>query len=204
MNFAFEGGAALDTTDKDGLSTLLASTLDEGAGDLPSRAFQAALSERSISLYFSADEDAIKGGLKTLTAEQNNAFALLRLALHKPRFDEEAVSRMRDALISRRQYGLGDPDWLASQAFEEIALSGHPYGRPAGGTMASIANLTRTDLDTAAKTRLVRDHLAIAVVGDITPADLAHKLDETFADLPESHVTINLPELRVRGQGRWR
>lgn len=201
MSFAFDGGAALDIADKEGLSTLLASTLDEGAGDMPSRAFQAALSERSISLSFSADEDAIYGNLKSLTAEQANAFGLLRMALRQPRFDDEAVSRMKEAMISRRQYGLGDPNWLASQAFEEIALSGHPYGAAAGGTLASIAGLGKTDLDTAAKTRLVRDRLSIAVVGDITPADLARRLDEAFGDLPEAHARIELPELKVQGAG---
>ena len=40
INFAFRGGAALDPAGKEGLANLVASTLDEGAGDLDSQQFQ--------------------------------------------------------------------------------------------------------------------------------------------------------------------
>ena len=52
MEMIFDAGAANDPTDKEGLANLLASTLDEGAGELSSTDFQSALSEKSISLYF--------------------------------------------------------------------------------------------------------------------------------------------------------
>lgn len=201
MAFAFEGGAALDAEGKEGLSTLLAATLDEGAGELDSRAFQSALSERSISLSYRADEDALYGTLKALSAERDNAFGLLRLSLHEPRFDAEAISRMKAALVSQRQAGLSDPNWLASQAFEQIALSGHPYGRPADGTLTSLDALTRDDLVAITKSRLMRDRLTLTVVGDITPSELASKLDEVFADLPVAGGPVTLPPLTVQGAG---
>jgi len=201
MAFSFEGGAALDAEGKEGLSTLLAATLDEGARDLDSRAFQAALSERSISLYYRAEEDAIFGNLKALAAERDNAFGLLGLSLHQPRFDVEAISRMKAALVSQRQAGLSDANWLASQAFEQIALSGHPYGRPGDGTLSSLDHLTRDDLVAAAKARFTRDRLRIAVVGDITPSELAKKLDEVFASLPAAQEPLVLPPLKVQGAG---
>lgn len=201
LNFAFEGGAAIDPAGKDGLSTLLAATLDEGSGDLDSRAFQSALSERSISIGFSADEDALFGSLKTLTREKDNALALLRLALHSPRFDAEAIDRMKDALVARRQYGLSDPQWLASQGFEQLAMAQHPYGRSAGGTVESLRSITRDDLVAAVPQHLVRNRLKISVVGDIAPADLAVVLDQLFGDLPQGIESINLPELKIAGAG---
>ncbi len=201
MSFAFEGGAAIDPVGKEGLSTLLSSLLDEGAGDLDSRAFQAALSDRSISLGFSADEDALFGGLKTLTREKDNAFALLRLAMHSARFDAEAIDRMKDALIARRQYGMSDPNWLASQGFELLAMANHPYGRPAGGTVASLRAITRDDLVAAVPQHLVRNRLKVSVVGDISPAELAVALDQLFGDLPQGAESVNLPQMKVAGAG---
>jgi zinc protease len=201
MQFAFEGGAALDPEGKDGLTTLLASLLDEGAGDLDSRAFQAALSERSIELGFSADEDALFGSLKTLSREKDNAFALLRVALHKPRLDVEAIERMKEGHIARRQFGMSDPNWLVSQGFEQLALASHPYGRPAAGTVASLQAITRDDLVTIIPQRLVRNRLKIAVVGDIRPAELAAALDYVFAELPKGAEKIDLPPLQISGAG---
>lgn len=201
MSFAFEGGAAIDPVGKEGLSTLLAATMDEGAGDLDSRAFQSALSDRSISLGFTADEDALYGSVKMLTREKDNALALLRLALHTPRFDAEAIDRMKDALVARRQYGLSDPQWLASQGFEQLALADHPYGRPAGGTVGSLQAITRDDLVAAVPQHLVRNRLKIAVVGDIAPAELATALDQVFGDLPLGADRIDLPAMKVEGGG---
>lgn len=202
MSFAFEGGAGIDPAGKDGLSTLLTSLLDEGAGDLDSRAFQTALSDRSISLGFSTDEDSIYGGLKTLTREKENAFALLRLSMHSPRFDGEAIDRMKDALIARRQYGMSDPNWLASQGFEQLAMAGHPYGHAAGGTISSLRAIMRDDLVAAVPQRLVRNRLKISVVGDISPADLAVALDQVFGDLPQGAENIALPQMKIGGAGQ--
>lgn len=201
MAFSFEGGAALDPEGKEGLTTLLSSLLDEGAGDLDSRAFQAALSERSIELGFSADEDALFGNLRTLSREKDNAFALLRLAVHKPRLDADAIDRMKDAHIARRQYGMSDPNWLASQGFEQLALAGHPYGRSATGTVASLQGITRDDLVATIPQRMVRNRLKVAVVGDIRPAELAAALDYVFADLPKGADKIDLPPLQITGAG---
>lgn len=202
MSFAFEGGSALDPAGKEGRATLLASLLDEGAGELDSRAFQQAMAERSIAIGFSADEDTLSGQLRVLSREQVNAFALLRLALHSPRFDKDAIDRMRDALVAQRQYGLSDPNWVASQAFEQVALSTHPYGRPAGGTVASLGAITRDDLVAAVPQHLVKNRLRVAVVGDITPSALATALDQLFADLPVGAETISLPPLAVGGAGQ--
>jgi len=202
LRFAIEGGAALDPEGKEGLSRLLASMLDEGAGDLDSRAFQSALSELAISLGFSADEDAVFGHLKALSPEKDNALALLRLALHQPRFDADALARMKDALVTERQLSLSDANWLASQGFEQVAMVGHPYSRPAGGTMASLANLTREDLVAAATERLVRSRLKVVVYGDITPTELANALDNVFGDLPEGAASVSLPELAIAAPGQ--
>ena len=54
MSFAFDGGSAQDPAGKAGVANMLSGLLDEGAGDLDSRAFQTALDEYSIGLSFDA------------------------------------------------------------------------------------------------------------------------------------------------------
>ena len=65
------------------------------------RVFQARLADRSISLSFDASLDNFSGNLKTLTRNRDEAFDLLRVALTEPRFDEDAVERIRTAVLSR-------------------------------------------------------------------------------------------------------
>ncbi len=201
MNMAFDGGAALDAEGKEGLSSLLASLMNEGAGKLDSKAFQSALEDRSIKLGFAANEDALYGKVQMLTRESANAFALLRLALHEPRFDQEAIDRMRDALIAERQSGFSNPNWLASQALEHVAMADHPYGRAANGTLTSLRGLTHDDLVKAASLHFVKNHLKIVVVGDISPSALSTVLDQVFYDLPEAAAAPNLPPLEMKNSG---
>ena len=80
LELAFRGGAASDPAEKTGLARMVAALLDEGAGDLDSRAFQERLNDLAISLHFDASADYFMGGLKTLTEHRDEAFELLRAA----------------------------------------------------------------------------------------------------------------------------
>lgn len=61
VNFAFEGGDSQNPDGKEGLANLLSATLDEGAGDLDSQAFQARLQDLSVRLSFSSGRDNFYG-----------------------------------------------------------------------------------------------------------------------------------------------
>jgi len=99
LAFAFEGGAAQDPAQKPGVAQMLARLLDEGAGPYGSDAFQERLAARAIELTFHAGPDAVGGSLKTLVKHADEAFELLRLALAEPRFDPDAVERVRAQTI---------------------------------------------------------------------------------------------------------
>ncbi len=87
VNFAIRGGSSQDPADKAGLAEMTVATLDEGAGDLDTNAFQDRLERKAIELQLRATRDYVRGTLRTLTENQEEAFDLLGLALTKPRFD---------------------------------------------------------------------------------------------------------------------
>jgi zinc protease len=58
-----------------------------------------------------------------------------------------------------------------------------------------LAGLTSGDIKKFAMTHLARDNLIVAVAGDITPAELAVILDETFGNLPEHATLFTVPEI---------
>ena len=184
MEFKFEGGGALDPKGKEGLASLVAATIDEGAGDLDSTAFQTALDDRSMTLRFSAGLDSFRGTFKTLNKHRDYAFELARLALKEARFDEEPMERIRTQLISRVNQNSQSPNYQASRKIFELAFGDHPYGQSSSGTVEGLSALTRDDLMTFTQTRFARDNLIIGVVGDIQADELKIYLDKTFGDLP--------------------
>ena len=138
MRFAFEGGNAQDPDGKEGLANFLAGMLDEGAGDLTAKQFQERMEEIAMRMSFDDARDAFYGSFETLTENRDKAVALLALALNKPRFDADAVDRVRGQLLAGLAYAARDPDRVASEQWQAMAFAGHPYGRPANGTPASV------------------------------------------------------------------
>ncbi len=185
MEFAFrESGGALDLEEKAGLSQFAAATIDEGAADLDSQAFQGALADNAISLRFTARLDSFDGELRTLTENADLAFDLLRKALTEPRFDAEPVDRIRAQLKARLARNATNPDSIAGRTLWNNLFADHPYGRDREGTPETIEAITVDDLQSVVA-RLSRERLVIGVAGDITAERLAELLDQTFGGLPE-------------------
>jgi predicted Zn-dependent peptidase len=61
--------------------------------------------------------------------------------------------------------------------FQAFHFNNHPYGRPVGGSEASLPTLTREDVQGYAKAQLGGDRLILAVVGDFDGKQLASKLE---------------------------
>lgn len=194
LRFAFVGGSTQDPEGKEGLAHFLTTMLDEGAGDIKSAEFQVRLDEMAIQMEFDASRDAFDGNLKTLTRNRDKAVELLSLALNKPRFDKDAVERMRDQIISGLKFDAKDPDRIAAQAWFKAAYGDHPYGRPVKGTTETVAKLTSKDLEAYRRKIFARDTLKVAVVGDITAEELAVVLDKLFGELPEKGDLKVIPE----------
>lgn len=202
MNFAFKGGAAMDPADKSGLSNLAVSLFDEGAGDMDSQAFHGKLEDLGIGFGLSADQDAIRGHLKTISANRDAAFPLLALALSKPRFDQDAIERMRGQILADLARQQQDPDAIAGRALTKALYPEHPYGRAVEGTEDSVKQITAEELKAWPAHRLGRDRLIIGVVGDITPAQLKPLLDSSFGALPAQADPIEVPEVQAAATGK--
>ena len=196
MRFAFLGGAAQDPAGKEGLAYFVSGMMDEGAGDLDSIAFQERLQGLAMRLDFDAGRDVMLGNVQMLSANRDEGFELLRLALTAPRFDATAIERVRAQILAGLKFDENDPEEVASLAWDRIAFPGHPYGRPVKGTMASIAAINRDDLKGYVERVYARDKLVIAVVGDIDAETLGPLLDKTFGGLPEHSVLAPIADVK--------
>jgi zinc protease len=184
VEFAFVGGSAQDAPGKGGTATLLAALLGEAAGDFDANAFTDRLERKAVELNFAASRELISGSLRTLSENRDEAFDDLRLALTAPRFDQPDVEVDRAQMMSQLRRQTTSPTSLASKRWWETAFAGHPYGRPVNGTAASVPTITVDDMKAYAHRVLARDHLKIAIVGDIDAATAARMLDHVFGALP--------------------
>ncbi|MCO5092298.1 pitrilysin family protein [Bosea sp. (in: a-proteobacteria)] len=186
VDFAFDGGAGCDPDDAAGSAYLISGLLDEGAGDLDAEAFQGRMADHAIDLGFEARRDDFHGHLQTLSTHRDTAFDLLALALNEPRFDADAVARVRAQIIAGLQRQAQNPEAMCRNALYAAAFPGHPYGRPEKGDIDSVSRLEAPALKALMPALLDRGGLKIVVVGDITESELAQRLDPLFGGLSKS------------------
>lgn len=201
LEWAFEGAGSIDPKGKEGTANLAATALDEGAGPYDSQAFQTRLQDSAVSLSFSAARDSFNGSVRTLRDRRDEAFELARLALTEPRFDAEAVERMRASILSSLRREQADPNYVARRLFYSTAYPDHPYGDEVRGTLDSVPKITPEDLRSFVKGQFGRDRLVVAASGDITPEELGLALDRVFGSLPAATSAALLPEVTAKGAG---
>ncbi|MGN6287268.1 MAG: M16 family metallopeptidase [Afipia sp.] len=194
IQFAFTGGSAQDPADKPGVANFAASMLDEGAGDLDSKAYHERLERRAIQFNVNVSRDYVRGSLRMLKENSDEAFDLLRLALTSPRFDDEPMTRIRSQLVSIVRRASTNPNSIANREFWANAYPGHPYAHNSTGTLDSLPKIEAADLRTYTGRVFARDNLKIAVVGDIDAAHVGKLLDLAFGKLPAKAQLTPVPD----------
>ena len=186
LEIQFRGGTALDAPGKRGAVNLMTGLIEEGAGDMDSRAFAEARDSLAATFTFDSNTDSVSVSAKMLTENRDEAVALLREALVNPRFDQSAVDRVREQVLSGLRADEKDPETIAPQVFDRLAFGDHPYGTSGNGTIDSVTALTRDDIVAAHKGALAHDRIYVAATGDITAAELGVLLDTLLGDLPKT------------------
>jgi zinc protease len=202
LEFAFRGAANEDPADKAGLAQMTADLLDEGAGPLDGNAFHEQLERHAIELNFSAGRDFFRGSLRVLADERDAAVDLLHLALNAPRFEDEAIERVRVQVLTAIRRASTSPQEIASQRWWGAAFPDHPYGRQVRGTAESVARISAEDLRSYTRRVFARANLKIGVVGDIDPQTLGRMLDDIFGALPQSAELRTIPQAVPQDLGR--
>lgn len=197
IRFSFKGGTSQDPGGKEGLANLMTGLFDEGAGDLDSDSFQERIDNLGGEMSFTASPDSVSGSIRMLAENRDAVSDLLALAVNKPRFDQDAVDRIRQQVVASLEASQRNPSTIASRKFSEVLYGNHPYGRPDEGTVKSLQSISREDLATFHRKNFARDRLTVGVVGSINAKDLGEMLDKVFGDLPANAELVPVPDAKL-------
>lgn len=184
LELRFAGGGSLDRNGKRGAVNLMTGLLEEGAGELDAQAFTIARDELAASFRFDVGRDGLSVSARFLTENRDEALALLKLALTEPRFDQIAIDRVREQVLSGIRSDNTDPNTIAGDRLNQLTYGNHPYATRIDGTLKSVAALTRDDVLNAYGDVIVKDRVFVGAAGDISGDELASVLDELLGDLP--------------------
>jgi zinc protease len=184
--FSFAGGRDLEAESKEGSHTIMAAALTEGAGTLTSDEIKVVQTRLSSSYGFYTSSDNTSGYLQSLTKNLNETSALLKSSLDSPRFEQVSFERLRDEALQSIDRAKVDQASIADDAWFAQAFPHHLYGKNSRGTLASVRALQTDDLRLLWQRIANQRGLEVAVVGDITSAELSKLLDQVFGGLPDT------------------
>ncbi len=186
LEIRFLGGTSLDRAGKRGEVNLMTALIEEGAAELDSQGFAAARDGLAAELHFRADSDGVGVSARFLSENRDQVVELLYLALTKPRFDADAVERVRGQVLAGLTADAKDPDAIAGKILRKRAYGTHPYGTVGDGTEDSVAGLTRDDMVAAFAGAFARERIYVAAAGDVSAAELGLVLDRLLGEMPAS------------------
>jgi zinc protease len=190
VNISFPAGSAYDPAARPGLAEMISSLLDEGAGDLNGDAFKQALESRAIRLAATVERDFLVITVTMLKENADEGFRLLALALQHPRFDADAIERMRAAQLATLKQDDEEATQIAAKAWYSAYYGQHPYAHPVKGTPMGVSAITAADIKSFVADHFVRDRVKVAVAGDMTAPQLQKYLQQLFAPLPAKTVPL--------------
>jgi zinc protease len=184
LEFWFVGGSSLDAPGARGATYMMTGLLEEGAGDMDAQGFAEAVEGLATGFDFDSSRDAVTVSARMLTENRDQAADLLRAALVEPRFDADAIERVRGQVLSVIEGNARDPSDIARDTFSSMAYGDHPYGSPQEGSAESVAGLSRDDILAAHRAAITRDRVVVGAAGDITADELGVLIDRILGDLP--------------------
>lgn len=186
LELRFKGGGSLDVEGKRGATNLMASLLEEGAGDMDARGFAEAKEGIAAQIGYDLNDDTLSISAKFLTETRDEGVDLLRASIVDPAFDEDSIERVRKQVLSGLASDATDPDKIVSRVFDGMVYGDHPYATDYSGTLESVSALTRDDIVEAWKNAIAKDRVVVSAAGDITAEELGVLMDRLLSDLPDT------------------
>ncbi len=180
VSLAVKAGSIAAPADKPGLASITAGLLTQGTEKRTAKQISSEIDFIGGTLSTSGGDDFASASLKVLKKDLRKGLDLLSDVLLHPAFDQKEIDRKVKATLAEIQRQKEEPAVVAGQAFEKMVYGDHPYGRTNDEVAAYLPKLTRQHVLDFYKTRYSPEDSIIAVVGDVTEAEIVPLLNEYF------------------------
>ena len=175
-------GGEMDPPLLAGLADLTANLLSKGAAGKTAPQIAAAVEALGGSLSAAAGWDQSAVGVTVTTPKLPQALSLLADVVRRPDFSAAELKRAQAQAIDELRLSLSRPTALASLAVSRGVFGDGAYGHSRGGTPASIARISRNDVQHLHDALYRPDNAILILTGDITPAQAQQLAQGSFGD----------------------
>ncbi len=203
FDITLRGGSWTEPAEKNGRLSLLADLMEQGTATKTAAEFEQAVGLLGSGISVSSNTQELTISATTLARNFEETVALVTEVLTTPRWEEADFDRVKSAALTGIKGREANPNSIAARAFNKLLYGvDHPYGRPSGGSAASVSNLGLDDLR-AAHAGLLTARASLHVVGDIDPARAAKGLNALAAAVtPEDASKADKAISHMAGEAR--
>lgn len=175
-------GSVNDPAGKEGVASLTADLLTQGAGARNARQIAADIAFVGGSLEAGADLEQILVTCEVLKKDFGIGLELLRDVTARPTFPAEEFARKKDEALGAIASEKDDPATVANNALGPFLLGKSPLAHPTIGWEKSVGSLERSDVAAFHAAQFRPDNAMLAVVGDVDEAAVLAELEKAFSD----------------------
>ena len=181
---ALRSGTAQDPAGKEGTARLATRMLRRGCEGMTQEQIENELDRLGAEIGVDAGVSSVSIHAQVIGRNLDAFVDLLARLLATPTFPEDELERLKRETVAELIEAKDSDRSLAQKAFQRTLFAGHPYGRSAAGTTASVASITRDDARASWARAFVRGNVVLGFAGDVT-AERANALAEKLvAKLP--------------------
>jgi zinc protease len=182
MGLLLNSGADKDPVSVPGLVQMTTSMLTEGTSNRTSTQISEEMEFLGSGLHTDTGREHAFVSAEALTAHWPAALEVVADVVKNATFPADELERVRKERLADLKRMSTDPAAI-SQRVTRALMYGHSsgYGHPLSGTPASVADISRDDLEKHYGLHFAPENATLVVVGDIAGDELAAKANELLA-----------------------
>lgn len=183
VSLALRGGASADPVGREGLSQLLAATIDLGTESRTALEIEEQLGNLGTEISSASFRESAGIGIEVLTRNLEPAMEIFADVARNPSFPQEELERERNRHLDNLAQQQNHAAAIAARIRPMLLFgSEHPYGRPMSGTVTAVSAVTREEIASSHERLWCAANAALIFAGDID-VETARALAETcFGD----------------------
>ncbi len=180
VNLMFNVGSINDPKDKQGLTNLLAVTIDEGANNYSALEIDEMLESLGTLFSISVEPEFVFFSMMTLKNNLNKSLEILSWILQKPNFTENDFNREKNRILSEVLRLKDSPAFVADYVTNTTIFKNTPYAYIHMGNSKTLQNINLDDVKKQYEKYISSNNLKVIAVGNITHDEFKNEFEKHF------------------------
>jgi zinc protease len=185
---AFNWGDVNDPEGLIGVSSAVASMLNEGTLNHSSRQLADEIERLGASISVHASDDFTILSASTLSLYRSEILRLAAEMVLQPVFPESELDLYRRNTVEHLKFQRSQPGFLAGEQSARLIYGEHPYSR-ASPSPTDVETLSKEDLRSVHSAAYIPNNAIFVVVGDVDRTEVVREIEDLFGGWPAGEFT---------------